>query len=231
MAKVPRPGAVKTRLVPPLTPAEAAELGGRLLQDTLDSVVRAAAVTAARPFLVYTPEKAVADLRPLVPAGVELLPQRGLTLTERLQGAAGDIEALGCQAICLMDADSPTLPDGLLTQAIAALQAGGRDDILIIPADDGGYCVIGLSAPCPELFAGIEWSTPQVLEQTLRAARAAGRPVRLLPPWYDVDNLAGLARLHAELFDAPADGRAPHTRALLTELVRRHPELALASRG
>lgn len=195
-AKAPRPGAVKTRLCPPLSPVAAARLYRCFLLDTLDGVRGLAGVT---PVIAYAPRRA----RALFAArhrGVRLLPQVGPDLGARMAGVFRRLFARGFEAVVIIGSDSPTLPRWHLEAAVRIL---GRADGVIGPSADGGYYLIGLRAPCPALFTGVPWSTDRVLATTLRRARRAGRRLRRLPAWYDVDTSDDLRRLAAELRATP----------------------------
>ncbi|HLF47828.1 MAG TPA: TIGR04282 family arsenosugar biosynthesis glycosyltransferase [Methylomirabilota bacterium] len=114
-----------------------------------------------------------------------------------------------------IDSDTPTLPTEHLAEAVARLRRGDAD-LVLGPSEDGGYYLIGLRAPHPELFDGIRWSTPEVMPETLRRAEEKGLRVALLPTWYDVDTPTDLARLRAAL--AASQTLTPrHTRKFLTE--------------
>jgi uncharacterized protein len=132
--------------------------------------------------------------------------------------------AAGYDAVCLIDSDSPTLPRAALEAAAAALRQRG-ERIVLGPADDGGYYLIGMTAAHPRLFTGIDWSTDRVLAQTMRLAREAELEVVLLQRWYDVDDGVGLLRLCEELFPSgriPGSTHgyyAPHTRDFLGRLL------------
>jgi len=232
MIKAPRAGASKTRLVPPLTHEEAASLSVCFLSDTAENIAAACAGSGGGAWGVaaYTPVGAESAFDGLLPAGFSLLAQRGDTFGERLFNAADDLLAAGFDSLCLIDSDSPTLPTGALASAIAELARPG-ERVVLGPADDGGYYLVGLKAAHRRLFADIEWSTERVLAQTVERARECDLDVALLPAWYDVDDAATLARLCAELFaegDAaacpPGPARfsgyaAPRTRAHLAGLI------------
>jgi len=219
MAKVPRSGEVKTRLVPPLSHEQATRLSRCFIQD----VGMAIAVAAReRPELhglaVYAPEGAERDLAGLLPEGFGLVPQRGRDLGERLRHAAEDLLEAGFHSVCLVNSDSPTLPPALLVAAARTLEAPG-DRLVLGPATDGGYYLIGLKRPHLRLFEGIAWSTPSVLRSTLERAREQSLEVHLLPEWYDVDDGESLRTLRRELLSPghPEGGAA--TRALLESLL------------
>jgi rSAM/selenodomain-associated transferase 1 len=223
MAKAPRAGQVKTRLSPPLTPAEAASLNICFLQDTAENIAAVAdsGVRCATGLIAYTPAGDASAFDGMLPSAFALLPQRGDSFGERLLFAAQDILALGFASVCLIDSDSPTLPRAALQQAVRELSRPG-DRLVLGPADDGGYYLIGIKHPHAQLFEGIAWSTAAVFKQTCQRARAARLEVVELPRWYDVDDAAGLALLESELLDGirPAFARfngyaAPHTRGFL----------------
>ena len=227
MTKAPRSGRVKTRLVPPLTLDEAAGLQVCFLKDTAESVASLCNAGHGTGIAVYTPEDAAPLIRELLPPHFGLLLQRGETLGARLLNAGADLLAAGYASVCLIDSDSPTVPPAVLTQAAALLALPGRR-VVLGPADDGGYYLIGVTACHPGLFADIAWSTDRVLAQTIDRARELALPVHLLPPWYDVDDGPSLRRLCGELFSDdraanPAVAQdpygAPHTRDYLRRLV------------
>lgn len=226
MVKVPRSGRVKTRLVPPLTHEQACALGECFLRDVAASIVAAAETDGARiqGLAVYLPDGEEHGFGDRLPGNFWLLPQRGEHLGERLFHAAGDLLAAGFHSVCLVNADSPTLPSSLLREAALALQPAG-DRIVLGPARDGGYYLIGLKRAHRRLFDEISWSTPSVLRQTTERARELSLDVHLLPEWYDVDDHESLRLLCKELFGRrdrrlPA-GRGASTRALLDELLPR----------
>jgi rSAM/selenodomain-associated transferase 1 len=224
MTKAPRPGAVKTRLSPPLSPEEAAALNTCFLRDTTASILETAKQGTARGIAVYTPVGAEAAYAGILPAEFELVPQRGDPFGERLAFATDDLFRLGFASVCLIDSDSPTVPPQAFAQAVDLLRQK-EDAVVLGPSDDGGYYLIGLKKPHTVLFEGIDWSTERVLEQTIERARQANLTVHLLPAWYDVDDRATLHRLCRELFGSNGNaGRgypAPATRGMLSELLQR----------
>jgi rSAM/selenodomain-associated transferase 1 len=193
-AKAPRPGGVKTRLCPPLSAAAAARLYRCFVLDVLD---RVRALDGITPAVAYAPRRGrrfFAAVRPRM----LLIPQAGADLGARMAGVFQRLFERGFEAVVLIGADSPTLPPAYLRRAILAVHRADLDGV-IGPSEDGGYYLIGLRRPCPELFSGIAWSTGRVLAQTRARARRAGRRFRVLPTWYDVDTARDLRRLATEL--------------------------------
>src|SRR6266536_2393138 len=138
MTKAPQPGRVKTRLVPPLTPEEAAELNKCFLRDTAAAISNAAGANTVCGIAVYTPVGAEAAYTDILPADFSLLPQRGDKFGERLYLAIDDLFKCGFESVCLIDSDSPTVPAESFAQAVKLLQRPG-DRIVLGLCDDGGY--------------------------------------------------------------------------------------------
>jgi hypothetical protein len=216
MVKTPRPGLVKTRLVPPLTRAEAAMLSVSFLQDTLNTLRRAIAVTQARGLVVYTPADSADELAPFLSDGLTARPQQGATLGHRLAHLCNQVITHENSALCVIGADTPTLPASFLIEAAGLLEQD-TDRLVLGPAEDGGYYLIGLKRAHLRLFDGISWGSSAVLAETLARAAEIGLPVMLLPPWYDVDDAAALCRLYDEI-TASENRLAPYTRLCLNSL-------------
>lgn len=224
MTKAPRAGQVKTRLSPPLTPEEAAALNGCFLRDMTSTIAMTAAKGIARGVAVYTPVGTEVSYTEIIPANFQLIPQRGETLGERVIFAMEDLFQLGFTSVCLINSDSPTLPERAFAEAATVL-AQSEETVVLGPSEDGGYYLIGLNKLYRELFENIAWSTEIVLEQTRERARRMNLNVYFLPTWYDVDDDKTLRRLCNELFDSNEATEncypAPATRGYLAELLRR----------
>ena len=230
MTKAPHAGRVKTRLVPPLTPEEAAELSKCLLRDTVATISDACsrcltcatgstvATARAKGIAVYTPVGAESVYAGILPPNFTLLPQRGDQFGERLYFAVEDLFKCGFESVCLIDSDSPTVPASNFEHATQVLTAPG-DRVVLGPSEDGGYYLIGLTKPDRRLFEQIDWSTERVLDQTIQRANEIGLEVTLLPTGYDVDDDASLRRLCSELLaDTTSKNIAPYTREFLAQL-------------
>lgn len=212
MAKAPVPGRVKTRLVPPLSNTEAADLYRCLLLDKMLQVGRLHGVDL---YVAYTPVAARTLMREVVPRAITLIRQVGADLGDRLHRLSTSLLERGHLGALLLDSDTPTLPALYLVEAIARLQDEATD-LVLGPAEDGGYYLIGLKRPRRALFAGIPWSSSSVLAETLRRASASRLVVATLPTWYDVDTPEDLDRLREELVRSETL-IAPHTRRYLFE--------------
>lgn len=213
VGKPPEPGRAKTRLVPPLSEAEAAELAWAFLQDTC---LAALGLGWERVSLVHPP----GSLERLRTLGVQLVPQRGHGLGDALAGSFAD-HAEFDQTV-LIGSDTPDLPLELVEQASRELAS---TDVVIGPAADGGYYLLGLRRPHPGLFEGIAWSTERVYAQTVARAESLGLRTAILPGWADVDTPDDLRRLERQLRQVP-DSVAVNTRRVLHRLAPRalaHP--------
>lgn len=224
MAKAPRPGKVKTRLAPPLTLEQSAALNTCFLRDTTANIATVAGQGRATGIVCYTPVGDEEAFDGLLPGGFHLIAQRGDGFGERLHCAATDLLACGFAAVCLIDSDSPTLPQAALEAAVDALLQPG-DRVVLGGSDDGGYYLIGLKAAHAAPFERITWSTGSVLAETRERIAEAGLFLVDLPTWYDVDDGATLRVLAAELLYghrppfADIDGYdARHTRQFLQRL-------------
>ena len=238
MTKAPQAGRVKTRLVPPLTAEQAAELNKCFLRDTATSITIACsrrpaahaprkydinpssneAAMAACAIAVYTPVGAESAYTDILPGEFSLLPQRGEAFGERLYFALEDLFKCGFDSVCLIDSDSPSVPAENFAEAVELLSTS-EDRVVLGPSDDGGYYLIGVKKPHRYLFEQIDWSTERVLEQTVERATEIGRKVIYLPTGYDVDDAASLRRLSKELLaDKASTAVAPHTREFLETL-------------
>ncbi len=229
MAKAPRAGKVKTRLSPPLTPAQTAALNICFLKDTTENLAdlaRSAGYGGVRAvgLVCYTPVGDEAAFEGLFPPDFALIAQRGEIFGDRLLAAAEDILACGFGSVCLIDSDSPTVPRAAFEKAVAELARIG-DRVVLGPSRDGGYYLIGLKQAHAAVFEGISWSTSLVAAETRERCRAAGLELVELPVWYDVDDAGTLDVLCDELlnqrppgFTSVAGYPAAHTREFLLEL-------------
>jgi rSAM/selenodomain-associated transferase 1 len=218
MAKAPRPGAVKTRLAPSLSPTAVTAFYCCLLDDTLALARSLGDVEVA----IMCPDSDVDELTQL--AGMQLagkpasvVPQKGEGLAAGLTSVfahfAGGRRTNALQRrVIAFNSDSPHLPRSVLEDAFETLAA---HDVVVGPTHDGGYYLVGAKASHPTLFAGDGMGTSSALERLLSRARALELSVGFADPFYDIDVADDLTRLAEELRLAP--GRAPRTAAWLKE--------------
>jgi rSAM/selenodomain-associated transferase 1 len=207
IAKRPARGQTKTRLTPPFSGEEAAQLYECFLQDMLDLVRAVPDVTR---IINYWPPDEIVYFKQLAP-DFDLLPQMGETIGERLDNVLTHCLAHDFDRAVITNSDSPTLPATHLALAFDLLDEA---DVVLGPCDDGGYYLIGLTQPQPRILREVQMSTPTVARDTLALAEEEGLRTALLPSWYDVDTIADLNRLTDDL-DLAADEVAPRTRRFL----------------
>lgn len=210
MARAPWTGG-KTRLGAVADDAAHADLRRALFLDTLDRVT---AVSGVAHIVACAPADASERMRDLAGPAIDVIAQRGRDLGERLTYVFEDAFRLGFEHVVVVGSDLPDLPCRLVDDAARRLRERTQQ-VVLGPAGDGGYYLVGLNKPCPALFEQIAWSTQRVLEQTRSAAIAAGLNVTLLEPWADVDEADDLER-----FIQAGEGPARRTRAWACEHLR-----------
>jgi rSAM/selenodomain-associated transferase 1 len=181
----PELGKVKARLADAYGPVFTAHLCDAMLFDVLDvwSSDRFAAGEGRR-VLVYAPDDAGPWFDERVPASFALQPQTAGDLGARLHAFfEGEIED-GAERVIITTADCPTLDPSIVITAFLCLE--GRD-VVLGPATDGGYYLVGCRSRVPPIFGGIDWTSPAVLNQTIDRLRDTGLSLAVLPPWYRVD--------------------------------------------
>ena len=179
--RAPRAGAVKTRLAQKIGADAACDAYQKLVRAVLNRIDSIRDVQ-----LRYSPDDAESEVRPWLRQSWTLSPQGSGDLGERLTRAFAESFAEGARRVVIIGSDCPWLSDGDIEEAWNNLET---HDVVLGPARDGGYWLIGLREPKPELFSGISWSTGMVLEQTLAHARARSLQFRLLRELRDVDTL------------------------------------------
>jgi uncharacterized protein len=227
MIKTPRNGFSKTRLCPPFSLEEAANISGCFLKDTSATIE---ALRREDPFVVgiavYTPVGSESELGQLLAPGFKMIAQRETNFGDRLSGAIEDLFSVGFSAVCLINSDSPTLPLHYL-QDLATFLEKPADRLVIGPSLDGGYYALGLRQLHMRLFEEITWNTNLVYSETVERANEIDLPAITLPAWYDVDDQLSLSRLVAELFPeqaneaVPQGAPAPNTKEFLQQILAR----------
>ena len=205
MARAPSsPG--KSRLIQELGTRDGEGLRGALLRDTFASVSGLDVEKA----VLFTPPEHENEIRALTPFPAVFLPQRGATLGDRMHAGMHDLLESGFDAVAMIGSDLPTLPSVQVSAALGILAR--RPDVLVLgPAEDGGFYLIGSTRSHPQLFEGIPWGTSEVLERTCKAGETLGIAVERIPQWHDVDSPADLRRLWRGV--AGAERIARYTRA------------------
>lgn len=208
-AKVPRPGQVKTRLTPVLTPAQAARLYTAFLRDALRQYARLD--LAVR---LYIAPPLPNDSLVGVPTDVSVHEQTGDGLGARMLNALRDSVDAGFDQVAVVGTDHPTLPSAFIERGFSALT--DPPALSIGPSSDGGFYLLGMTTPYPKLFDGMNYSHDRVFSETLSRAAATDARVTVLPEWYDVDTPATLRRMVDDLEDPAVD--APNTRRMVDQL-------------
>jgi len=226
IGKAPQAGRSKTRLAKAIGAAAASELSACFLRDVAAAIEALPEAIGRRGYGVYAPIGAEDIMRQLLPASFGLLLQVGDDLGHVLIGATRALLDAGHDCVLLVNGDSPTLPPRFLAQAIDALREPG-DRMVLGPASDGGYYLIGLKRPHPQLFRRIAWGTETVARSTCERATEIGLATVLLPEWYDVDDAETLHWLLEELAGHStrfrAGGSASASRAFLRARLEVNP--------
>lgn len=213
-AKAPIEGQVKTRLCPPLTPAQAAELARCFLVDTAEQACQLPGVEV---YIAFTPADSEQYFREILPFPVKYIAQRGGSLGERELNIFSDSLESSMSRVVLIGSDIPTLPPAHLQKAFSQLE-NAQCDAVFGPSSDGGYYLVGMRKVHKELFENIPWSTPTVMAETLAQAQKHNLHAVLVPAWYDVDDHEGLSQLANDLKNTKAGTVAPRTHAMLRRL-------------
>jgi uncharacterized protein len=213
MAKAPIPGLVKTRLIPFFSADEAAELARALLIDQLNHLK---AISAVDLYLAFTPQETGSLMRELAPSEFTLFPQTEGDLGVRMMHVFEILFAKGHKRIVLIGSDLPPVPLAYFTQAFAYLEgkkspfhpplakgerggfAGSQQRVVLGPARDGGYYLVGLNLETPEIFAEMTWSDNRVLTNTLKRLSVLGSRTLQLPTWFDIDTPEDVQSLSRE---------------------------------
>lgn len=221
MCKAPWAGRSKTRLAAHIGASAAAELSACFLRDVAAAIEAVPVALGRKGYGVYAPAGTEAELRGLFPPGFGLMLQAGNDLGQALLGAVNDLLRSGHDGVLLVNGDSPTLPSTFLVSAVELLRQPG-DRMVLGPAADGGYYLIGLKRAHSQLFSGIAWGTATVAQSTRQRAAEINLTVADLPEWYDIDDAETLAWLRAELSGElrrfSNGGKAPATRAMMAKL-------------
>lgn len=188
-SRYPEPGRSKTRMIPALGADGAAELHRRMTQHTLQWTERLAVTRPVDVRVRFTGADAIA-MAECFGSQFVYEPQSDGDLGQRLERAFRESFQADCRRVVVVGTDCPSLSDEIVRQAFDHLQ---DHDLVIGPATDGGYYLIGLCQHSESLFKDIAWGSDQVLQQTLSAARQAKLSIAVLPTLADVDRPEDLA--------------------------------------
>jgi len=214
-AKLPLPGQVKTRLAAESSPEWAAQVARAFLLDVLERL----AVVPARRVLGFAPPEAQDYFAAAARDRYLVCLQAAGDLGQRMAAFFAEQFRAGAEMVVLVGTDSPTLPLALVDQAFRELE---QADVVLGPATDGGYYLIGCKKQVPPIFEGVAWGSDRVLGHTIARLTDLTWQLALLPPWYDVDTLADWRMLcgHlAALQRAGIDPALPHTLELAQQRV------------
>lgn len=180
--KAPRPGTVKTRIAATAGREKACAIYRELVETLLSGLGSLAAVE-----LRFWPDEAGEEIKPWLREGWTSAPQGDGDLGDRLLRAFASAFAAGARRVVIIGSDCPAVETADVHSAWRELSS---HDLVVGPAVDGGYWLIGLRAPQPELFDEMAWSSDQVLAVTLQRARGLGRRIQLLRLLNDIDTEA-----------------------------------------
>jgi len=201
VAKAPQPAKVKTRLSPELSPEEATSLYRCFIRDRIREISLLKDIDLA---ISYTQADSKEFFIKFLSNGFHLFPQRGKDLGERLHNILVDKLQQGYHAVSIVDSDTPDLPRSIVEQSFQLL---GSDDVDAVfgPCHDGGYYLVGMRQPHPELFQNISWSTGTVLQETLGRAKKMDLKTKLLARWNDLDTYEDLLEYYLKHKDKVPD--------------------------
>ena len=220
-------------MLPWLREPEALRLHRALLEDSLRLLRAGAAQSGAMPFVSFS-RRWNPRSRPgcegiaRAAAGMIRLPQKGSDLGGRILDTFRRLFARGFRRVVVIGSDSPTLPVARLTGAFDALQKGA--EVVLGPAEDGGYCLVGATRLLPPLFKKIPWGSDRVMRTTLAALDRHGARTVLLPPWYDIDLPRDLERVRREISAQPPGDRGPRSTGVFVDALVRDGRLPLRGR-
>lgn len=221
ICKAPRPGTTKTRLAAMIGGEAAAMLSACFLRDVAACIEQVPQRIGRKGYGVYAPAGAEMEMRRLFPPSFDLLLQSDAVLGNVLYRATHDLLAVGHDCVLLVNGDSPTLPPSFLVDAVSRLRRSG-DRLVLGPASDGGYYLIGLKHAHRRLFDDIPWGSDAVARLTLERASQIELESSLLPEWYDIDDGETFEWLRKELSGRSArftgGGAAEATRTYLSKI-------------
>lgn len=207
-SKAPRPGTVKTRMQPELSPDQSRTLYMAMVEDLTATFANADSFNL---LIHYWPTDAGPEMEHWLGADKHFTPQHEGNLGAKMHLAFADVLNSGYEKVAIIGSDLPSLNENDIESAYQLLDA---HDAVFGPTDDGGYYLVALKNAQPVLFESVEWSTPAVFEQTLANAQRANLSVGQLIEKRDIDNIEEVQRLWASIREN-GDGSIPRTAAVL----------------
>ena len=190
MVKYPEPGRVKTRLATEIGSSRAAEVCRLLAEDVIKKTRPSG--SDYNTVIFYDPEERLKDFETWLPGNC-FIAQKGSDVGERMDNAVCDLFSMGAKKAVITGTDIPDLTSAIIASAFAALD---QNDIVIGPARDGGYYLIGMKTSHSEIFRDIKWSTDHVFDQTVRIINSLGLRLSYTPVLSDIDRLEDLIGLN-----------------------------------
>lgn len=190
-AKAPRPGLVKTRMCPPLTPEQAADLYGCMLDDVLDATAEHAARLDLEPLVAVHPPDGLREVAERCPPVFRVQRQRGDGLAARMDVAVREACASGRERVIVRGSDNPAVSVDHVRELLDLLD---RHDVVLTPDRDGGYGLVGVRRPIGGLFDHA-MSRADLLDRTVASARERGLSVALGRACFDLDRVDDFAHL------------------------------------
>jgi len=212
--KAPRAGFVKTRIAKTLGAENASTIYRALADDLLTNLEPG---KNFKILVMFWPPDGQEEIEQWLGKKFEFMAQTGGGLGKKISGAFFEAFNKNYQNVILIGSDLPYLKNGDLLGAFNDLET---TDLLLGPASDGGYYLIGLKKTCPPLFEDINWSTRQVLSQTLSRAKKAGLSFKLLPEKRDIDNFEDLVFLQNFIQNTQSQKNLPNTHSILKKLLK-----------
>ncbi len=220
--RYPEPGKTKTRLIPALGPQQAADLHRQLAEHALNRLKRLIRRRSVSIEICYEGGNERL-MREWIGSDVIYRTQRGQDLGERMAQALREALAEGAEGVVLVGTDCPGLTAEIAEKAFHALN---DSDIVLGPASDGGYYLVGLKRMVPELFTGISWGSAKVLEQTVKVANSLGLSTALVDMLDDVDRVEDL-----HIWEKERTGSATQRISVIIPTLNEAPTIAAALAG
>jgi hypothetical protein len=185
----------------------------------LDTQENASTIADVRLIIAVDPAQSIPYFRGKAVRAHGFIAQEGADIGFRMSNCFNRF-CDGQNAVVLIGMDVPTLPVSRISDAFDRLN-DHPGEVVLGPSIDGGYHLVGMTVPHPDLFHNMRWSTPDVLNASLERCKALGLTTFQLPPWHDVDTRQDLYRLVTALFEGTDRAQAVNTKTVLRDLIER----------